>query len=41
MRTDNALSISLRKKFSESADRMKRTRENATGVVDMRNKGEV
>ena len=38
---DNALSICLRMIFSESANRMKRTRKSATDVVDMRNKDEV
>ena len=38
---DNALSIRLRKIFSDSANAMKRTRKSATDVVDMRNKGEV
>ena len=39
--TWNALSIRLRKIFSDSANGMKRTRKSATDVVDMRNKGKV
>ena len=34
-----ALSIRLRKIFSDCANKMKRTRKSATDVADMRNKG--
>lgn len=38
---DYELSIRSRKIFSDSADRMKRARKSATGVVHVGNKGEV